>query len=302
MNGKKISEETKIKKLHIYLTQIGEYQAYGYKYIIDNLRGKKSKQKLGFKGVKAFGYSDLQLPIEALNIVYPYEGLEKLANKIENIEFTEEEEDIDDIENIEKIEQSMEGGTFKIIQDDRSEEVSSNNNSDIDISNDENDSESDSYDEEEESEATYEVEHEQKELEESEEEKEYSFGKKITTKIPIQSETKPSKIEESKKIISLSKSLYKIDPKEIVGKQGLRRVMKYEDTMKPLFKGNFSYKKGYENIFHPEKIGKYSAKIQAICNSIYNRNTNVVSDGIIIIYSNYIDGGLVPMALALEEM
>ena len=24
MNGKKISEETKIKKLHIYLTQIGE--------------------------------------------------------------------------------------------------------------------------------------------------------------------------------------------------------------------------------------------------------------------------------------
>ena len=78
--------------------------------------------------------------------------------------------------------------------------------------------------------------------------------------------------------------------------------MKYQDTMKPLFKGNFSYKQGYGRIFNPNEIGKYSSKIQAICNSIYDSNNDIVSDGIIIIYSNYIDGGLVPMALALEEM
>ena len=99
-----------------------------------------------------------------------------------------------------------------------------------------------------------------------------------------------------------TKEIYKIDPKEIIGIQGLKRVMKYQDTMKPLFKGNFSYKRGYDRIFHPNKIGKYSSKIQAICQCIYDTNNDIVSDGIIIIYSNYIDGGLVPMALALEEM
>ena len=37
--------------------------------------------------------------------------------------------------------------------------------------------------------------------------------------------------------------------------------------------------------------------------SLYNNSqTNKASDGIILIYSSYIDGGLIPMALALEEM
>ena len=35
---------------------------------------------------------------------------------------------------------------------------------------------------------------------------------------------------------------------------------------------------------------------------ILNPETNKVSDGIILIYSQYIDSGLIPMALALEEM
>ena len=42
-------DKINIKKLYVYLTQIGNYQEYGYKYIIDNLRSKKSVQKKGFK-------------------------------------------------------------------------------------------------------------------------------------------------------------------------------------------------------------------------------------------------------------
>ena len=82
-----------------------------------------------------------------------------------------------------------------------------------------------------------------------------------------------------------------------------------------MVKGDFSYKPGVEPIFHPGNIGKYSAKIKNVCDYIYgntsdqseknkkgNGEDKKVSDGIILIYSSYIDAGLIPMALALEEM
>ena len=279
LNGKKIAEETKIKKLYVYLTQIGNYQEYGYKYIIDNLRSKKSVQKKGFKELQAFGYSDLQLPIEALNIIYPYDGLEELASKIENIEYVDEEENVDELENVEMMKSTIVGGDSSSDESEISESYSSESDEP------ESDEPESDKSELEVPEISDEPEPEVPEMSDEPEEEEYYTFKKEPTK-----ETKSKK------------TLYKIDPKEIVGKQGLKRVMKYEDTNKPMFKGNFIYKKGYDKIFHPDKIGKYSSKIQAICNCIYNRKTDEVSDGIIIIYSNYIDGGLVPMALALEEM
>ena len=49
-------------------------------------------------------------------------------------------------------------------------------------------------------------------------------------------------------------------------------------------------------IFSPELIGNYSSKIKNICNNILN------STGIVLIYSQYIDGGVLPVALALEEL
>ena len=49
-------------------------------------------------------------------------------------------------------------------------------------------------------------------------------------------------------------------------------------------------------IFSSNEIGKYSAKIKEICQNIMH------SDGIVLIYSLYLDGGLIPIALALEEM
>ena len=78
--------------------------------------------------------------------------------------------------------------------------------------------------------------------------------------------------------------------------------MNYEDTATK--KGNFRYKYPDINyhIFKPDKIGNYSSKIKNICENIYNSSNDIVSQGIILIYSQYIDSGLIPMALALEEL
>ena len=82
--------------------------------------------------------------------------------------------------------------------------------------------------------------------------------------------------------------------------------MSFINTKTPPEKGSFEYKpwvlKKYGRIFSTNEIGKYSSKIKSICDSIYNKKTNTVSEGIILIHSNFIDGGLIPMALALEEM
>jgi len=93
-----------------------------------------------------------------------------------------------------------------------------------------------------------------------------------------------------------------IDPKELTGSHGLKRIMSYIDSKTPSLKGQFEYKKDVPHIFKGTEIGKYSAKIKTICNYIYNNETDKLSDGIILIYSSYIDAGIIPMALALEEM
>jgi len=80
------------------------------------------------------------------------------------------------------------------------------------------------------------------------------------------------------------------------GSKGLARVMKFD----PRTKRNFSYKdktkKQFGEIFSPSEIGKYSGKISYICDKIRE------SKGIVFVYSQYIDGGAVPIALALESM
>ena len=83
------------------------------------------------------------------------------------------------------------------------------------------------------------------------------------------------------------------------GKPGLTRVMEGSSKKK-----NFRYTKSvldkFGRIFSAEEgdsspLKKYSSKIYSIIKKVKE------SDGVVIIYSNYIDGGCVPMALALEE-
>lgn len=91
----------------------------------------------------------------------------------------------------------------------------------------------------------------------------------------------------------------------MTGKVGLSNIMKYkeekiddnseEKNIKVI--SNYEYKNmKYGRIFSQDEIHKYSAKIANICKIIKE------SEGIILIYSWFIDGGIIPMALALEEM
>ena len=89
--------------------------------------------------------------------------------------------------------------------------------------------------------------------------------------------------------------------KSFIGKNGLSEIMNHQSIQKEyMLRYNFDYKpdilEKYGRIFHPGNLSKYSHKISNIANKIKN------SKGIIIVYSHYIDGGVVPMALALEEM
>jgi len=97
-----------------------------------------------------------------------------------------------------------------------------------------------------------------------------------------------------------------------IGKEGLRHIMSYEEVGNPPMRQNFEYRpeftRGFKlprgetttktssRIFAPDNIGRYSAKIKNITDKV------MVSDGVILIYSQYIDGGVVPIALALEEL
>ena len=91
-----------------------------------------------------------------------------------------------------------------------------------------------------------------------------------------------------------------MDVKGLLGDAGLRRVMKHDVSEDGARISNFEYKpntlKTYGRIFSPAEIGKYSSKIASICAQTEKAN------GIVLIYSEYIGGGAVPIALALEEM
>jgi len=106
--------------------------------------------------------------------------------------------------------------------------------------------------------------------------------------ILYESTTKIENFEENNLIIA-----------NMVGSQGLSNMMRYKDKTE----NDKMIRHGYEylsdkhgRIFAPDIIGSYSAKIAKICEIIRK------SEGIVLIYSQWIDSGLVPIALALEEM
>ena len=81
----------------------------------------------------------------------------------------------------------------------------------------------------------------------------------------------------------------------MTGKEALPRLMTYEENKSDGLIYNYDYI-GDEKIFSYDNIEKYSGKIKSILDSILN------STGIILVYSQYLDAGLVPLALALEEL
>jgi hypothetical protein len=111
---------------------------------------------------------------------------------------------------------------------------------------------------------------------------------------------------ENKTSTSESVSVRRIDPHLLTGRQGLERMMNFVDEKSPPEKGNYEYRKStldkYGRIFSQKLVGKYSSKIKCVLDNIFYPSTGYISKGIILIYSQYIDSGLIPMALALEEM
>ena len=91
-------------------------------------------------------------------------------------------------------------------------------------------------------------------------------------------------------------------PEQLTGKIGLRRIMNYVESRVggKEERYNYDYKpeilKEFGNIFSLDLIGKYSCKIKNIVESIKS------GEGIVLVYSQYLEGGLVPIALALEEI
>jgi hypothetical protein len=383
INGKKIPNNKKITKLSLFLNLVGEYQEMGYKYIIDRLRSRGESYQMTKKGtqrnvaafstLKSFGYTDLQIPIESLNIVYPYDGLDELVKRIQPIEYDETEEtDIDDIlpttslekDIVEEIDDVISNGPQSVssvrvsknselesepavtegieadnVSIDKAVERDTTNVKKIEKSKSVKKKASnlifDILDEEEDIDASNNISN--RSLSSLSEPSEPSKSSKSSSKkqssdisgvhinetnTKSQFPSEKNSIKETKsssKLSSLTNSiggassksssssqhrfdqLY-IDPKDLTGSQGLKRIMDYVDSKTPSIKGQFEYKQNVPHVFEEKEIGKYSSKIKNICNYIYNKDTGKVSEGIILIYSSYIDAGIIPMALALEEM
>lgn len=108
----------------------------------------------------------------------------------------------------------------------------------------------------------------------------------------------------------LSKEEAKEMMKDMVGKSGINRIMDYtevipkaDDDNQIYMKYKYKYKPGFEGFFTIDKanpasktLDKHSSKITRICEKI------LISNGIVMVYTQFIDGGIVPMALALEEL
>ena len=100
--------------------------------------------------------------------------------------------------------------------------------------------------------------------------------------------------------VSLDKKIagedIEVSPRDYIGRDGLNSVMLYNESKKKDFKYSERTLELYGKIFSHENIGKYSKKIENLITSIKK------SKGIVMIYSQYIDGGCVPIALALEQI
>jgi hypothetical protein len=71
MNDKPIESDKALQHIRLYTNGIGEYQASVYKMCIENLHKRGEDEDKAFEEKESFGYSLLQKPLEALNIVYP---------------------------------------------------------------------------------------------------------------------------------------------------------------------------------------------------------------------------------------
>lgn len=109
---------------------------------------------------------------------------------------------------------------------------------------------------------------------------------------------KKDRLNEMEKNINKSRSEQKVILQSMLGEKGMANAMSYEEKIVDgeKTKSNFKYIDPTYKIFDEENLENHSIKISNICKQIRK------SRGIIMIYSQYIDGGVIPVALALEAM
>jgi len=285
MNLKPIEEP--LQHLVVYMNDIGEYQEKAYKFIMENLRNKsfntfdahgQEREMPTFENMESFGYTHLQQPLECLNIIFPNPDFNE--NEVVSVPALESASVSTSVPTEESASVSASVPTEEsasVIASVPTEESASVIAS---VPTEESASVSASVPTEESTSVSA------------------SMPTEESTSIPTKqiggsvsdSDESESNIEDNTEII-----------RNMTGKQGLSNIMTY-DTIRDTYelRKNFEYKPAivekYGRIFQPDTIGKYSAKIANLCNIVRK------SEGIIIIYSQYIDGGVVPLALALEEM
>jgi len=307
LNGQKIIQP--LEHISLFLTNLGSYQEKGYRYILHSIR--KNFKKEGddgedaiFKNMESFGYTLLQRPLEGLNIIYPNKKLDA---------FELEEYDLigDDEESEEDIDEESEGGigddsdevdeeSDELEEDieDIDEDIEEIDKDLVDVVDDAGESATEDKAEDASSDVDsgYESEVDVRDLDDNAGEikkgvpakLDYYYDENGITQTGGTPSPKELDEEEAREIF---------DAKIIVGKEGLRNIMTYKSGGSSSVRSDFEYKEtGYGSIFSPTEIGKYSGKMKKICDSIMS------STGVILIYSQYIDGGLVPIALALEEL
>ena len=273
MNNKHIEAAEKPSKTPLYMDPAGEYQKSAYNFIINHLLHTsfsttdiygKEREMPSFENMESFGYTQLREPLQSLNIIYPSPAFDAFVGEIEN-PVNEDEESVEE-----------------------STEESPVNNEQVEDLN----------------------------LVESQAAKEFAGGNSEnntpTTEVQVNvpkedvDEVYDDDDEEEKSADELAVDEETLAQhaeiiNNMIGKEGLSTVMTYEQTRTPFeLRHNFKYQPDimskYGKIFHPDNIQKYSGKIASICNTIKQ------STGIVMVYSQFIDGGVVPIALALEEM
>ena len=307
MNNKQIEPAEKPNKTPLYMDPAGEYQKSAYNFIIEHLLHTsfsttdiygKEREMPSFENMESFGYTQLREPLQSLNIIYPSPAFDAFVGEMENS--ADEEEESPNESPTESVEELVESPTesveeLDLVESQAAKEFAGGNgenntptnaqvatpaaqsvdvpNADIDETVAEAEDESSEDEEEESSEST----------ESSESPDESSAESAVET---VDEET----LAQHAEIIN-----------SMIGKEGLSTVMSYEQTRTPFeLRHNFKYQPDimskYGKIFHPDNIQKYSGKIASICKTIKE------STGIVMVYSQFIDGGVVPIALALEEM
>jgi len=291
MNRKPI--ETSLKHVPVYLTKMGEYQQRGYDYIMNNMRTKafKTTNLYGeervmpsFENMESFGYIHLQQPLESLNIVYPSVELDNALSSMITEEATPESAEEASPESAEEASpESAEEASPESTEEASPESA-----------------------EEASPESTEEASPESAEEASPESAEEASPESAEEASPESAEEASPESAEEASPESSTSAPEYDTEAaetiiKNMVGKTGLSNIVTYKSQNSPYpIRYDFEYKPSilqkYGSIFKQENIHKYSCKIHKICESIRK------SKGIVLVYSEYIDGGIVPIALALEEM